>query len=332
MIRAMGFAVAMLVVILLAGGVVLCAGAAVLMAWSLTHPPRMNDGKAMWVLRRLSPADLGLGFEELSFAVRDEKGGRLKIAAWWIPHPKAEGRCAVLVHGYADAKVGAIAWAPAWHALGFNLLVPDMRAHGESGGDVCTAGFFERQDLSQVIDEIRAARPERTRTLVLAGLSMGAAVAAATAAVRDDVAAVVLDSAYAEFRSAAVRHMTWVGLPGRWLQSMAIRLAGWMTGCDIDSMNPVDLISSIKCPVMIIEAGNDWSLSKEDRTALKDAVERHRAGRGPAELWTVEGTGHLMALVADANVYREKVGLFLSETLNYKAGNVLAAEGENARA
>jgi pimeloyl-ACP methyl ester carboxylesterase len=272
----------------------------------------MTDGKAMWVLKRLSPSDLGLEFEDVKFVVRDERGERLSITAWWIPNPKAHGRCVVLQHGYADAKVGAIAWAPVWHSLGFNVLTPDMRGHGESGGSVCTAGFFEREDLSQVIDELRATRPEQTQVLVLAGLSMGAAVAAATAARRDDVSAVVLDSVYAKFRNAAMRHMSWVGLPGGWIQSLAIRLATWMTGAEIDSLDPTELIASIKCPVMVIEAENDWSLSEGDRTALKDAVESHRENYGTAEFWTVEDTGHLMALSRDATVYRDKVGEFLS--------------------
>jgi len=294
-----------------------------LMAWSLTHPPRMSDGKAMWVLKRLSPGDLGLEFEDVKFVVRDERGKRLSIAGWWIPNPRAQGRCVVLVHGYADAKVGAIAWAPVWHSLGFNVLTPDMRGHGESGGRVCTAGFFEREDLSQVIDELRATRPEQTRVLVLAGLSMGAAVAAATAARREDVAAVVLDSVYARFRNAALRHMIWVGLPGGWIQRLAIKLAGWMTGADHESVNPTDLIASVKCPVMVIEAEKDWSLSGEDREALKMAVQTHREKCGPAELWMVEDTGHLMALAADAKVYRDRVGNFLSDAINCNVANAL---------
>ena len=170
-----------------------------------------------------------------------------------------------------------------------------------------------------MIDELRASRAEQTRTVVLSGLSMGGAIAAATAAGRDDVAAVVLDSIYANFRHAAMRHMSWVGLPGRWVQSAAIALAARMTGADVDAINPAELIASLKCPVMVIEAGNDWSLSPEDRGALKSAVDRHAPQYGPAELWTVEGAGHLMSLVADPNAYREKVGQFLSSAIDCHA-------------
>ncbi|HSU66123.1 MAG TPA: hypothetical protein VLJ39_04595, partial [Tepidisphaeraceae bacterium] len=81
--------------VLVAVAAILCAATIVLMAWSLTHPPRMTDGRAMAIFRRLSPADLGLAFEETRFQVRETSGRALKIAAWWIPHPGADGRCAV---------------------------------------------------------------------------------------------------------------------------------------------------------------------------------------------------------------------------------------------
>src|SRR5262245_33990196 len=107
----------------------------------MLRPPRMTDGKAAWVLKRLSPGDLGMRFELAQFSVRDERSRRrINIAGWWIGHPNAGGRCVVMIHGYADAKVGVLAWAPTWHALGYNICAIDLRAHGESGGTFTTGG------------------------------------------------------------------------------------------------------------------------------------------------------------------------------------------------
>src|SRR5687767_8944459 len=103
-----------LLAVLLAVGALLCAAAVAVSARSLLRPPRMTDGKALYLLRRLSPEDVGLRYEQTSFMVRDATTGeRLKLAAWWIPAaspPAADDgdRCVVLLHGYADAKVGAI--------------------------------------------------------------------------------------------------------------------------------------------------------------------------------------------------------------------------------
>lgn len=283
-----------------------------LMAWALVHPPRMTDGKAAWVLRRLSPSDLGLSFEEMRFKVREPSGKFLSMAGWWIPHPYSEGRCAMLIHGYADAKVGAIAWAPLWHSLGFNLIVPDLRAHGESGGRVCTAGCMERMDLVQVIDELRAQAPADTRRLVLFGASMGAAIAAATAVDAANIAAVVMESPYADFRRAAMAHMDRIGAPGRLLQRLAIRLAEWLTHADYDSVRPADLIGQIPAPVLLIEASADAFLAAEDRQALREGIAARPPEAGPAQIWTVEGVDHLMAVSANPESYRRTVAQFLA--------------------
>ena len=129
-----------LLVVLLALGALTAAATVVFMAQALLRPPRMSDGKALYLLRRLAPDDLGLAYERAE-PHRPRRAHRPAALPGGLVGPGRPtrraadaGRCAVLIHGYADAKVGAIAWAPVWHALGYHLLVPDLRAHGESGG------------------------------------------------------------------------------------------------------------------------------------------------------------------------------------------------------
>ena len=251
-----------LLLVLLALGLLTAAAAAALMALGLLRPPRMNDGKALYLLRRLSPWDLGMPFEEVSFVVTDEaSGGRLGIAGWWIPAParpeRETGRCAVLLHGYSDAKVGAIAWAGPWRELGFHVLALDLRAHGESEGTFSTGGWFERHDVAQVIDQLRADRPAETRHVVLFGVSLGASVALAAAEVLGQagpgvVSAVVLESPFADFRGAALRHMDRLGLPVGWIGRAAVALAQWRAHADFGAVRPVDLLRRVRCPVMVI--------------------------------------------------------------------------------
>ena len=178
----------------------------------------------------MSPSDLSLPFEPADFQVVDQRDGKtLKIAGWWMPRPEGE-KCAILIHGYADGKVGAIAWAPLLQQLGFNVLAVDLRAHGESDGSDTTAGYFERHDISQIMDQLKSARPEQTQSIILFGISMGAAVAAATANICDDLSAIILDSPYAHFRDAAGLHADLTGLPGESFLAPGWNLAKWRTG------------------------------------------------------------------------------------------------------
>src|SRR3712207_9043034 len=50
---------------------------------AIFRPPRMTDGKAMYLLRRLHPGDLGLPYERLSFRVGGPPGG-ITMIGWWI--------------------------------------------------------------------------------------------------------------------------------------------------------------------------------------------------------------------------------------------------------
>jgi len=306
-------------ILVLAG--LLVAGVTIgIMAVSILRPPRMSDGKALWVLRRMSPGDVGLQFETVWFQVRDERSGsKISIAGWWIPCANAEGRCVILLHGYADAKVGAIAWAPLWHELGFNIVAIDLRAHGESQGTYSTGGYWERHDVSQVINEIRAQRPADTQKLVLFGVSLGAAVAVATAALRDDLSAVVLDSPYNDFCDAAMAQMDRLGAPGRPFQIAALWLAGKLGHADFAQVRLLDLLSNARAPVLAILPEKDPLTVGEVRQRIENAV-GERASHGSADqTWVVPDCDHLLALACKPDEYREQLGRFLLQTVDARA-------------
>jgi pimeloyl-ACP methyl ester carboxylesterase len=283
-----------------------------LMARMLLTPPRMGDPKAAYLLKRLSPGDLGLHFQATEFPVRDEhnpQGPALKIAAWWIPHPAAMGKCVVLIHGYGDAKVGAIAWAPMWHALGYHILAIDLRAHGESDGTQTTAGFFERHDLNQALDQLRAARPADTRRLVLFGVSLGAAVALAAADSRDDIAAMILECPYTQYSHAVLAHARVQNMPATFLVPLVLPLAQKLSGANFDVVKPIDLIPRAKCPILLISATDDPFAPPEDLLALERAIaDRH----DPSSAFWKVFAGHVQSMTPDPDSYRGRVQEFLA--------------------
>jgi uncharacterized protein len=304
-----------LILVLLVLALLLAGGTVVAAAFTLLRPPRMTDGRAAYWLERLSPGDLGLPFEPLTFRVRDERTGEpLSIAAWWIPNPRARGRCAVLMHGYADAKIGAIAWAPTFHALGWNVLAIDLRAHGESGGIDSTAGFYERHDVNQVIDHVRAERPEQARRVVLFGVSLGAAVAAAAAVAREgdgrDLAGVVLESPFADYRDAIAAHAEILGHPAGIIQRLTIALAERMTSADFGAVRPADLIPRIACPLLVLQAGDDAFVPPAAARQVEAACAR-RPADWSTDYWLIATAPHVQGLSTEPEAYRRRLETFL---------------------
>lgn len=309
-----------LLLTLLAGLLILLAALAYLMARFLLRPPRMTDGKAAFLLKRLTPLDLGLSFTPLTFTVQDKLTQKpLNLAGWWIPHNDTT-RTAILLHGYADAKVGVIAWAPLFHELQYNILALDLRAHGESGGEISTAGFCERDDLNQVLNDVRARYPHQTQHLILFGASLGAAVAIALAADRTDIDAVILESPFADFQHAAAAHFHLLGIQFPLLHRIAITAAQKISHADFAAIRPLDLIEKSHAPLLIIQGQDDILTSSEDQQQLQRAVKNRPDN---SQFWHPQNVPHLMSLAIDPTAYKQRIADFLSrsETSNFKSND-----------
>jgi hypothetical protein len=305
-----------LAIVLLCALLLLALIMVALMSTMMLRPPRMVGGRALGILGRLSPADLNLAYQSLTFEVADaaRHGAPLRMAAWWIPCPgsPATDQCVLLMHGYADSKIGAIAWAPLWHQLGFHVLAVDSRAHGESGGRYCTAGFFERHDFNALIDQLRARLPRQTQNLVLFGISMGAAIALATAQSRStDIRAVVIDSPYADFARACFNHARLVNLPSPTLQKLALNLGQWRAGADLNQVRPVDMIPNLPCPLLVIQSAHDPLVPPVDAREIQSATQALRAKDGISEYWLADAD-HILAVRDLTTEYAARVSAFLS--------------------
>jgi pimeloyl-ACP methyl ester carboxylesterase len=262
----------MLAIILVLLGLSLVGLIMFVIARGILSPPRLGDGAAMWRFHRLSPGDLGLRFENQSFAARDARTGQpLVITGWWIPRASGAepGRCALLLHRYGGAKVDSINWAPLLHQLGWNVLAIDLRAHGESGGQYSTAGYYERDDVNQVLDALIAARPAETKQLMLFGIELGAVVAAATAVAREDVAALVLDSLYDDFARAVAMRTNRLGIPFGRILNGAVRLAEWIADADFSEVRSTQLTQQIRCPMLAIEPNDVGDVAERVRAFVE---------------------------------------------------------------
>lgn len=300
-----------LAIFLLFVGAAMVAAIVWAMAHRLLRPPRMSDAKALAVLGRMSPDDLGLPFEPMNVTVRDAGGQPLRLAGWWMPAEVPSGRTVILIHGYADAKVGAIAWAPVWRSLGWNCFAVDLRAHGESEGRYSTGGFFERDDLSSVIDGLQAAKAQAAVEIALFGVSLGAAVACGVAAKREDLTAVVLDSPFDDFRHAVGEwaHRSSVPLPS--LSKFVCRAAERISGADFAAVRPVDLIPTIRVPLLVITGGADTFLTPPQLERIRTTLAARPADR-LTEHAVFPQAGHNLALASDPAGYRKTLAAFLA--------------------
>ncbi len=94
----------------------------------------------------------------------------LKLKA--VYYPNGSNKTMIWVHGYTSHAERESAFPGLFYrSLGFNLLIPYLRAHGNSEGKYISFGALENRDLEKWVEKVNSVTPDGR--IVLHGLSMG---------------------------------------------------------------------------------------------------------------------------------------------------------------
>ena len=219
-----------------------------------------------------------------------------RIAAHRLDGPP-DARCTVvLVHGFVNSSR-----TPAIHAFAHvladevDVLVPDLRGHGRSGGR-CTLGRDEPLDVAAAV-----AAADPSRPVVTVGVSLGgAAVLLHAGRHPGTVAGVVAISAPATWtgsaREGARRIERWVHRPGgRTILRVVLgtRLARDVTLAEVPDASTAVAAIAPSFTVVVADP-DDWYFGPEHPEALYGWAD------DPRELWWYPGGGHGTDLLTTA--------------------------------
>jgi pimeloyl-ACP methyl ester carboxylesterase len=242
-------------------------------------PPSWGANALLHPARRKAQRQPTLPFEAFEW-----QGAGVPLVGWWFHAPGVRGTL-VYLHGVGDNRGSAVGIADHFVPMGFDVVAYDSRAHGESGGDACTYGFYERQDLARVLDHLPHA------PIVVMGRSMGAAVALQAAAEDRRIAAVVSIAAFSDLRTAAVERAPFFA--SRSNVEEAFRLAEAEGRFRVDDVSPVAAAPRIGVPVLLVHGDADRE------TPYAHSLRIMAALHDPKRLVTIPGAGHNGGLPAD---------------------------------
>lgn len=243
-----------------------------------------------------------------NFPVEDwtlESFDGLTLRAKHFAPTESSNRWAILVHGYGRDGTFAYDYAEEYLKCGWNVLIPDLRAAGESQGEFITMGALESRDVFDWAAKISTDNPDVK--IILHGVSMGAATVMMTAALEPkNLIAVVEDcgftSAYEMF-TAQVKEI--FGLPEYPIMPCANIVCKLKTGVKISDAAPLEVVDKIKVPVLFIHGDADKLIPIEMMNRLFDAC------AAPKEKFIVAGAGHADSKRTNPAVYFDKVFAFL---------------------
>jgi pimeloyl-ACP methyl ester carboxylesterase len=241
------------------------------------------------------PMDCAAQGEPAGDALESADGTRL--AGWYIPSGSETGPTGptvVLVHGWGSNKSAMLDRAAVLHDE-YNLVIVDLRNHGQSEPAPTTQGLREASDVEAVVDWLETTKgPEQ---IALLGASMGGVTALNEADSDERIDAVIIESTHATMANVIQARLEQAGyplsLPGSWAVLLGTLAR---TGMDISSADAVQAIERLDDrPVLIVTGGQDETIPVQAADDLLAAAEE--AG-SPAELDVCEEAGHAKSLEA----------------------------------
>jgi fermentation-respiration switch protein FrsA (DUF1100 family) len=217
----------------------------------------------------------------------------------YIPNPQATDKTLIFLHGFTESRLAGLNYLTIYINAGFNLLLVDSRAHGESGGDSVTWGNYEKYDLDQWVEWVRQRFPGGT--IGVHGISMGAATALMHAELNEAnkrVAFYIADSSYSDFETLLALQMEQrLHLPGTVLPKLLLQYANVVAYFNSHftyyQASPVRAVRNVTTPILYIHGEAD------NLVPAYMSQELYNATKGPRQIYTFPHADHVSAIFND---------------------------------
>ena len=190
--------------------------------------------------------------------VRSDDGTAL--AGRMIPGTKRLRPWVLLLHGFGGSWRDSLAFSRIYAAHDCNIMLVDMRAHGESEGEWTGSGWLDRRDIIAWCSWIIARTGEEVQ-IIIHGTGMGATAALFAAQEKDFPAqarAIVSDSAYIDiWNETALRLGNGFAKPQPMLDLSRTMLRKSKGGYDLGKGNILPGIPGISTPLFIMHGEED---------------------------------------------------------------------------
>ncbi|MHC5215801.1 serine aminopeptidase domain-containing protein [Enterococcus sp. LJL128] len=241
----------------------------------------------------------------------------------------------VVVHsGYRDGQNSNLTHVKLFSDMGYNVLIPDTRSHGDSEGEYITFGHYEKEDLTGWINQEVQSRPDQE--IILFGISMGAATTMLSQATpHPNVTAYIEDCGYysteQQFHDILnlftqffkyiplVKDYDWTGKEGQLINKLNEEKTKPILKMDIYQVAPINAVDKTGVPKLFIHGDADWFIPPVAQEVLYDKA------IGYKEKLTVAGAEHGQSIYIDEALYTATVHSFLETVDNMTVKNPVVA-------
>lgn len=230
----------------------------------------------------------------------------VELVAQYLPNDPTSHRYVITCHGTGSRGIHMASYARQFHNLGFHVLAPDARAHGESGGDLIGMGWLERLDVLAWAQELITRDPDAE--IVLHGVSLGGATVLMTAGepLPSNIKAAISDSGFTTAYEQFMNYTPWFMVPGMKTASFINKIK---VGRSFQEISPVEQVQHSQIPLLFIHGDQDSVVPVRMVDELYDAANCEK------EKLIVPGADHTMSYKTDPDLYWNTLKNFVEKYL-----------------
>lgn len=215
---------------------------------------------------------------------------------------------AIVIHGYYGKGQDMVYLAKEYYNRGYNVLVVDLRGHGESQGDYIGMGWHDRLDIIDWINYI--INKNSNSKIILHGVSMGAATVmmATGEELPANVKVAIEDCGYTsiwdEFKMQLKILYNLPAFPALNAASAVCRIrAGYM----LEEGSCVEQVKKSKTPTLFIHGDQDRFVPFE----MLDVV--YESANCEKQKLIIEGAAHAQASSINPQLYWKTIDVFIDK-------------------
>ena len=232
----------------------------------------------------------------------------LKLHNYKIINKYSSKKWVIIVHGYISKGVNMASYAENFYDMGYNVMIPDLRGHGESEGDYIGMGWDDRNDIMNLIDYIIA--EDKKAEIVLFGVSMGAATVMMVSGeeLPSNVKAIVEDCGYTSaWDQFAYQLKVLFNLPEFPMMNIANIICKIRAGYFISDASAIKQVKKSVTPTLFIHGDSDSFVPFEMQEELYEACNAEK------EKVVIEGAAHAKASSTNPELYWTSIVDFLEK-------------------
>jgi alpha-beta hydrolase superfamily lysophospholipase len=227
----------------------------------------------------------------------------IPVEAWYCRVDSSKGTV-ILFHGLMGNKSYILRQAAEFHYRGYNVMLTDVRGHGNSGGQTTTIGFREAEEVKLAYDYVRQ---QGEKNVFIWGFSMGAVeVIKAVADYKLEPAGIILETPYGSLQDHIKARMHTIGFPRQPFGFLVTFWIGVERGFNGLGFRLDKYAKKIKCPALLQYGGNDQLVARSEVDAIYNAfASAHK------KLAIYENAGHASLLQNDPVRWRKETEEFM---------------------